>query len=297
MTQTTAIAWDGLALDIPAGWEPGRLGLGYLLLEDSSGPRLTLRWQRLARPVQPERMLKRLARRKLLKADSRPQGAVAAVLGALPPGYAALPCAEASGRGADAVLFTLPEQGGAGLAVLAAPHAREGEKAAPWCAALASLRRTPPGRFELFDVAGQAPEGFSLKAFAVNLGHYHLHFRSGRESLDFHRFAPAQTILRGKSLDEWANAVFAQELGRRRRFVPAHLDGNPAALAQDAPGRGPGGALRSLAARVFDAARFLGAMAWRPDGSKILAVAWAHTGSLELPDFMETCRNHVVRTP
>lgn len=294
MTPARTIAWDGLALEAPAGWEPARLGLGYLFLEDASGPRLTLRWQRLARPMQPERLLKRLARRKQLKSGVRPQGTVAAALGALPPESGALPCADAAGHGPDAVLFTLPA---AGLAVLAAPHARPDEKALPWVLALSSLRAGSPGRFELYDVAGQAPDGFSLKAFAVNLGHYHLHYRRGRESLDFHRFAPAGTILRGKTLSQWADQVFAQDLGKRLRFAPASFGGHTAALADGSPGSGAASALRALAARVFDAARFARLMAWRPDEAKILAVASAHSGSAAREEFMEACSGYVVRTP
>ena len=173
------VVWDGLGLTVPADWEPARLGLGYMMLENPAGPRLTLRWQRLKKPLGPEKVLKRLARQKILKPSGKPQGAVAAMLSALPAGYAAIACADATGRGADAVLFVLP---GGELAVLAAPHARPDEKAAPWAGAVASLKATSSGAFSLFDVSGEAPAGFRLAAFSVQLGHFSFSVRlAGRK--------------------------------------------------------------------------------------------------------------------
>lgn len=292
MTGTRRFAWDGLAVDVPASWEPARLGLGYVLLEDSSGPRLSLRWQRLKKGLGPEKVLKRLARRTFLQPDGKPRGAVAAMLSALPGGHGALPCADASGRGADAVLFTLPD---AGLAVLAAPHARPDEKAAPWAEAAASVAAAHPGAFSLYDVAGEAPDGFALAAFKVQLGHYHFHYRSRRGALDYYRFAPSEVILRGKSLEGWAGEVFVQTLGQGRVFRPGYLDSFPCASWASAPGGDAGQALRTLAARVFARARFARGMAWKPDASRILAVVARHGGDLSPLQFEEVCRRYVVQ--
>lgn len=297
---TARTVWDGLAVDLPLSWEPARLGLGYAWFEDASGPRLTLRWQRLKKPAAPEKVLKRLSRQKQLRLSDKPRGAVAAMLSALPPECGALPCADVSGRGADAVLFVLP---GAQTAVLAAPHARPDEKATPWVRAAASLAPAAPGSFSLFDVSGEAPSGFSLAAFSVQLGHFHFRYRQGSETLDYYRFAPAEVILRRTSLDDWAGGVFAQSLGKAPkapkapRFVPGEFDGFPA--ARHATGETPGLArsLRSLAARMFAGARFTRALAWRPDAHKILAAVAFHRGGLSGDNFEEVCRRYVLRTP
>lgn len=287
------VAWDGLRLKVPAPWEPARLGLGYMLFEDASGPRLTLRWQRLKRPLGPDKVLMRLARRKLLKPEDKPRGAVAAMLNALPPERGPLACADASGRGADAVLFVPAEEG---LAVLAAPHARPDEKALPWARAVASAEAASPGAFCLFDVAGQAPEGFRLGAFSVQLGHFHFQYAWRGETLDYYRFAPSEVILRGRTLDGWAGEVFAQTLGRRRVFEAGYFDGYPSARWKDGA-RGSARLARAWAAKVVASARFARAMAWRPDSSKILAAVARHKGGLSAGTFEEVCRRYVVQTP
>jgi len=315
MWPARTVAWDGLRLEVPPDWEPARLGLGYLVLEDASGPRLTLRWQRLKKTREPERILKRLARRKLLRPDFRPGGAVAAWLKAFPPEYQARACADAAGRGADSVLFVIP---GDGLAVLAAPHARPNETsgsarmmadssstlsddasegASPWVLAARTIAAAPAGDFSLYDVQGQAPAGFRLTAFTVQLGHFHFQYQSTGGTLDFYRFAPSEVILRGSSLEGWAGGVFAKTLGKVRRFEPGYFQDCPAARFGESGAIGRAHFARALAARVFASARFPLAMAWRPDGAKILAAVARHRGDLSREAFEEVCRRYVVQAP
>ncbi|WP_027190949.1 hypothetical protein [Fundidesulfovibrio putealis] len=286
------IAWDGLSLVVPSHWEPARLGLGFLMLEDASGPRLSLRWQRIKGVFDPEKVLKRLARRKLLKPSRRPDGAVSAMLSSLSPEYQALPCAGTAGGGADGLLFTIP---GSDLAVLAAPHARPDEKASPWVGAATSLAASDPAIFSLFDVAGQAPPGFRLAVFSVQLGHFHFQFRKRASTLDYYRFAPAEVILRAKSLDGWACEVFAQALNRPRVFAPGYFYSAPACRFEDSRRPGVSGSARAQICRLFPSFRFARAMAWRPDDSKILAVIARHRGELSPESFEEVCRRYAVQ--
>lgn len=286
------ISWDGLSLSVPPQWEPARLGLGFLMLEDASGPRLSLRWQRIKGVFDPEKVLKRLARRKLLKPARRPDGAVSAMLSALSPDHRALPCADTAGGGADGLLFTLP---GSDLAVLAAPHARPDEKASPWIGAATSLTASDPAVFSLFDVAGQAPPGFRLAVFSVQLGHFHFQFRERASTLDYYRFAPAEVILRAKSLDGWASEVFAQALNKPSVFTHGYFDGAPACRFEDSRHPGLSGAARAQVCRLFPSFRFARATVWRPDESKILAVIARHRGELSQESFEEVCRRYAVQ--
>jgi len=286
------IAWDGLSLTVPSHWEPARLGLGFLMLEDASGPRLSLRWQRIKGVFDPAKVLKRLARRKLLKPSRRPDGAVSAMLSSFSPEHQALPCADTAGGGADGLLFTIP---GSDLAVLGAPHARPDEKAFPWVEAAISLNASDPALFSLFDVCGQAPPGFRLTVFSVQLGHFHFQFRQRASTLDYYRFAPAEVILRAKSLDGWASEVFAQALNKPRVFAPGYFDSAPACRFDDSPCPGFSGAARAQVCRLFPSFRFARAMAWRPGDSKILAVIARHRGELSPDAFEEVCRRYAVQ--
>jgi hypothetical protein len=305
MTGHRAVAWDGLSLAVPAGWEPARLGLGYLFLEDSLGPRLTLRWQRQKGPLEPEAVLKRLARSGIVgrsdateaMAGDDSRDAAAAWLGALPEAWRALPCSDASGRGGHAVLFVIPGEHLDELAVLAAPHPRPGEDAAIWARAAASLAPAPPGEFSLYDVRGRAPSGFRLTSFAVQLGHFHFRYASRTGTLEYHRFAPAEAILRGKTLEGWAGDVFARELGKPRRFEMECFGGLPSAGFQDFRSGGLAKAVRVLAAGVFASARFVRVLVWRPDQARIFAVVARHAGGLSRESFEEVCRRYVAQTP
>jgi len=289
---TRAVVWDGLGLSVPSDWEPARLGFGYMMLENPAGPKLTLRWQRLKKALGPEKVLKRLARQKILKPSGKPQGAVAAMLSALSGECSAIACADATGHGADAVLFVLP---GESLAVLAAPHALPDEKTAPWKASVASLTASSSGAFRLFDVCGEAPDGFRLTAFSVQLGHFHFQFSFRGEVLEYYRFAPSEVILRGKTFDSWAGGVFSQTLGRTRPFETGYFEGNPSVRYSDNCPEGLAGVVRALTARFFTGARFARAMAWRPDGFKILAAVARHKGGLSPENFEEVCRRYVVQ--
>jgi hypothetical protein len=296
------ILWDGLGLAAPAAWEPARLGLGYLMLEDASGPRLTLRWQRLKPGVGGKRLHKLLARRGDLKPAVTPSSAVRAVTARLPGDWGATALADASGRGGEAVAFCVPD-GRAGppsdsrMAVLAAVHAREGEAAAPWVEALSGVMAADPGAFALYDVSGQAPPGFTLSSFAVQLGHFRFLYRRGARSLEFHRFAPAEAILKGASLQDWVARAFPARSGKTLSFATGYLGGAPAVCHAAPVWEGTAGRARSALARVFAAATYARVLAWRPDASRILAVAAAHGGELTRQAFEEVCERYVVFAP
>ena len=292
------LAWDGLSLSAPAAWEPARLGRGYLLLEDAVGPRLELRWQRVAPGFAPDKALKRLARKKQLGQGSAHGLAVRSVLAALPGESKARACAPSAkgGQGGDALLFVLP---GGATAVLAALHPRPEDAPAPdWPAILLSLVDSAPEALSLYDIAARVPPGFRLAEFSFALGHYHIRYRKGGDSLDFSRFAPAQAILRDKTLAAWAGEVFAPTLGAKRTWTAGDLDGMEAVASGGFRPLGPAGTVRAVASRLYAPARWRPAMAWRADASKILAVTASHCGGLEPQTFEEICRNYVVvQTP
>ncbi|MFP5239987.1 MAG: hypothetical protein ACLGQW_09170, partial [Acidobacteriota bacterium] len=288
------IFWDGLALEAPAGWEPAALGKGYLRLDDADGPRLTLRWQSVKPGLDPAAVLGRLKRKYRFAPDAAPKKMAKQLGEALAPGGAALACLGPDGS--EAVLF-VPE--GAELAVLAVPHVRPGERAEPWLGCARTLRGADPGLLRLYDMAAQAPSGFTLAECSVQLGHFRFLYRAGSSSLEYHRFAPAQAILRGVSLEAWAGKVFPDRRGRERVFVPGRIDGAGEGFAaafhpQEEIQAGPA---RRLAARWLPALRLLRAAVWLGDESRILAVLAVHTGELAPQFFKEVCARHVVQTP
>lgn len=288
---TRLLAWDGLSLTVPAAWEPARLGKGYMLLEDAAGPRLEVRWQRVPKGFAPQRALKRLARKKQLGKDSQPSAAVRSVLDALPPEAEALACAP-RGQGGDGVIFMMP---GVGMAVLAALHPRQREDGAEdWPEIIRSLSDKSSGLVSIYDIQAQTPPGFRLADFSIKLGHYHIQYRKGGDCLDFSRFAPAEVILRGKTLSVWAQEVYAPTLGRKRIWMNGDLDGMEAVASGGYRLSGLAGTLRAVFSRVYVPAKWRLAMAWKPDASKILAVTASHSGELTPQTFEEICRNYVV---
>jgi hypothetical protein len=285
---TRPVSWDGLSLSTPGDWEPARLGRGYLLLEDGSGPRLELRWQRLKGGFSPDKALKRLARKKQLR-PARPGPAGQAVLEALPASWRALPCAVA-GRGAEALMLAIP----GGPAVVAGFYPRPGESPDLWPSLVASLAGQPPGKLALFDIRAEIPKGFSLGGFSFKLGLYRVEFKRSGVTLELYRLAPAEVILRDQALAGWARGFFALVAGRDRAWEQGLFAGLPAARLMESKAPGAAGLVRALAARVAAKARWTMAVAWLADKSRILAVSARHTGAFSSEEFEDICTGYVL---
>jgi len=247
------LGWNGVRLNVPIHWEVSHLGAFHLQLDDGSGPTLELKWQRLSRPVSPERHLKRLARR------FRHAGGVEFRRRAVPDEWrAALKSFTVEGftwREAtirrEGVFLSCPICGTATLLQfcyrLESPSSRLAEEV------LRSFRDHSDNgmvTWRLFGLHAEIPEDLRLEGHRFSPGHYELRFARGRETLRLNRWGPADVILRGRDLRRWFFA--ARGPGRSdSRIDPREVEyrGAAALEGESRPGSGPLSTLRALISR------------------------------------------------
>lgn len=196
------IAWNGLALSVPAEWQPARIGARDLLLESGRGPALEIKWGRVRGRFSHRRHLARLGRgmRKTAAVKAWP----------LPEPWAA------ALAGYDAAGFRWTAEGGSAEgAVLYCPACRtatliqffSGRAGGAAAEVLASLRdHRPDGRreFALFDIRALVPERLALRSQRFEAGRFRLDFEMRGLRLSLLRWAPAEVLLRGRSLEAFA---------------------------------------------------------------------------------------------
>lgn len=290
------LAWDGLNLRAPADLEPVRLGRGYMLLENESGPRLELRWQ----PVGKRFSLDRALNRARLARDDGPAPVVRQALSLLSDPGRAVACSPARDSGRHSLLMLLP----AGrLAVVAGffPDPRgAGEQnpdhpsasAQTLARAVASLDDSRPEAVSLYDIALRAPEAMALTEFSFELGRFRLLYQGKATTLEFARFAPAEVILAGKRLADWAGRALSSWAGRGQSWRGTDFNGGEAAGLCPKPGHLDRSLFSRLGARLSPGPKPAQALAWMGDASRILAVR--QTGRLNPEAFEAICRDYVV---
>lgn len=227
------LAWNGARLRVPADWDPVRLGKHYLLLEDPQGPVMELKWTPSPKNLTPAAALKRLTRESGIDVTPLTDGEVRPAWKRARPGSGL--CAFSwNGAGVSGLGAAFACETCGGLSVMQFFHTdrernRPGEKT--WDAVLASYRDHPEKktrRFEIYDITANVPLEYALGPFSFIAGRFELEFAGKGETLVYERFAPAETLLRGQSLDEWIRQVYS--LGKGGLIERLELDNNPTAL-------------------------------------------------------------------
>jgi hypothetical protein len=213
-------AWNGVRLQVPAGWHPREVGRRYLLLASPAGPAMELRWGPAAKkPAAPADYLRRLQPRKAPRRIIRPTALPAAWQKAL-AAFACQGFSWSDGRqAATGVVICCPVCRKATLIqFFHPPGAGAGPAAARVLSALRDHGAAQTVAYALFDIRAEVPAMFELVAQRFEPGYFELAFRRRRQRLTLHRWGPAQVLLQGAPL---------ATLGRR--LMPGS-DGQPEAL-------------------------------------------------------------------
>lgn len=272
------VAWNGVRLEIPASWDPARIGRRFLMLEDAEGPRLALRWEPIRGRFDPERTLRKLTRAVDADADVATADVLPSWRKALKS--AAGPQPEISGfrwRDGRGALLHWPD---ANAAVLVGFYGKSPPPAAG--PALASLRivvRKPTRAFILYDIQARVPADLNLDRFQFLPGAFELAFSGTGTRLRLHRWGPASMLL-----DEGGLADFAR---RRISSAPGSAAADGDALVWEIPVGGPLGAILPGKRPRFEAGRL-----WRlPEPDRILGAVAAAPSR----DEAKTLRDRVAR--
>jgi len=239
--RTVALAWNGLALQVPAEWTPVVLDKGYLLVEDGLGPVMEVKWQRQGGRVRLDKVLRKLAKG-VTGADLFGDPAEGGGKGAGMPQAWGETVAGLEGHGVQALpIFwkardqQSPDpsnariQGGRGAVVrdsvtgaicLIQFYEHPGRTIAPVAASvLPSLRLVGSGQWlawNIFGVRFQTPPWLQLREHDFKPGKYRIEFKAkgwrGPPRLMLERVGPVRAVLKGKSLEDWVEEWYAREL-------------------------------------------------------------------------------------
>ena len=218
----TLFGWHGIGIEIPAEWNPGKIGgnakSGSVRLDDATAIRMEVEWREargddrvglivdryvegLAKNAQKEGRKLRVERGAECPGLDLPEmRAVEYFEWESVSQVQTLACySEAS----DRLLF---------LRIMGAVD-ESLEGLAPRI--LNSLTDTPPDRprvWSLFDLAITSPADYALETYELKSGHLQLSFEKGADSLRFDRLSLAGMLLRDRSLDNWYRDFFRKDL-------------------------------------------------------------------------------------
>lgn len=197
------IAWNGIQFSVPRQWDIGRIGTRHLILEDSAGPVMEIKWGTVKGTFSHKAHLKRLAASRSRREKNR-----VAEWFLPPPWEKALTSFETRGflwqtngtGGRGAILFCHACRT-ATLIQFIGENAAEQEKVL--LRILKSFRdHQEDGRvhWSIFDIKAELPETMKLLRYRFEAGRYELAFEDGPQHIHLHRWAPAAAILGERNL-------------------------------------------------------------------------------------------------
>lgn len=277
------VAWNRVALDLPEGFRVAVLGLTSLEARGPGGTALKLAWSPTTRPTRARRI----------------------------PGAAALPDLPAwlpARWQQHAQGFSWSEADGAGLgaslhdegAVLALTVQAVGsaEPALPALLSelIGSLRLFGPAElvpYDMFGLQALVPGHLQLENQRFQPGRYRLGFctASGpRQWLELHSLGPAEVLLNGKSIRDWAARAFRKEIGE----LGLQPEG-PYALAWSRPW--PMGGVLGMARRLLRRPVRGSLRVWQPAESNRMLVLAERGCAPQAPEWIEQLAASVGFSP
>ena len=204
------VAWNGIRLSVPRQWDIGQIGTRHLILEDSAGPVMEVKWGPVKGHFSHKAHLKRLAASRSGRNKSR-----FAEWFLPPPWEKALTNFETRGflwqtdgtSGRGAILFCRACRN-ATLIQFMGQNSTEQEKVA--LKILKSYRDHQEDsriNWSIFDIKAELPETTKLLRYRFEAGRYELAFEDGPQHIHLHRWAPAAAILGEQNLFWFSHTI------------------------------------------------------------------------------------------
>jgi hypothetical protein len=210
LNQWKEIAWCGVRFKIPADWQPGEIGLRYLLIESRSGPAMEIKWAPVKGKFSHQTHLKRLAslQKKQVKKSIRAEPLSAeweAALSDFDASEFSWESESTCGRGvilyctscrnASLIQFfykNLSSNNSMATNVLNSFHDHRSDDQMLWSA---------------YDIRALMPKTFELKHHRFEAGRYVLDFACRGQHIILYRWAPASILLGKQDLVQFARSV------------------------------------------------------------------------------------------
>jgi hypothetical protein len=292
MTQcSTPIAWNGISLSIPAGWQLGRLDNRHLVFQENGTAVMEIKWNRIRGRFSAKSQLKRLT-------AVRNRRTKVGVTSWSPPAEWAKAL---EGHQVDGFEWDTQDIGGRGV-VLYCPVCRTASliqffirhsQPLPdhFVTILDSFRdHRDDGLmlWSLFDIRAELPEGYLLAEHAFKPGNFTLAFTDRRRSLTLFRWAPAAALLGDQPLDVFASAAIGLTAAQ---FTPNTIGGYPGVqwhIAKNAQKPWPLG-------RIGGAPSYRQGRIWHVDDrNRILGVSLADTRPMADDHLSEICASYEI---
>jgi hypothetical protein len=217
---TAALAWNQIALDLPASWEISGMGKNYLQFDNGERPVMELKWRAKGRNPSTEAGFKRLAKR--IRQTSRVRITAAPTPRAWKKSLArfAHQCFAWEGPGVDGLGAALycEKCGASTILQFFTQPAKQDSKTLLEVHApdvLASFTDHEPPEavvYRVYDIRARIPRRFRLETYAFQPGRFHLAFEGPAQRLELTRLAPASLLLEEHCLAELARRRFGDKL-------------------------------------------------------------------------------------
>lgn len=209
-------AWHGIRFEAPAGWQLGKMGPRYLLLEDDAGPALELKWGKVTGRFSPRTHLRRLTAlqgkklREPVTETPIPQPWQEAVGKYKATGFSW----QGEGIGGSGVLLYCTACQTATLIQFYQKDNRQTETIPRRILySFQDHREDNLVTWSLYDIRATLPEDFNLMKYRFEAGEFELAFFSKGRKLTLHRWGPAATLLSDCDLVRFARRLIPNPYG------------------------------------------------------------------------------------
>ena len=205
------IAWNGLEFDVPAGWEPVKIGRNYLMFDDETGPKMEVKWNRVKGSFSHKASLRKLgaahtrALRKKLAFSQLPSAWQQALGGYEASGFS---WQSTTVKGKGVILYCPGCKNATLIQFLQAESALPEALGERILASFADHPANGTVRWSLFDIRVDLPRDMQLKRHRFYTGAFELEFTLNKNTFGLHRWAPANALLQNIGLhgftEQWA---------------------------------------------------------------------------------------------
>ena len=204
------IGWNGIRFSAPVDWEISRIGNRYLFLENPSGPALEVKWGPVRGRFSSRRHLRRLAslQKKPRHRNLRERPLPAAWEKVLAPFDVRCFSWEGHPYGGIGLVVYCPECRNATLIQFFRKTAADGDRLS--ARLLESFQDHSADNHDIwavYDIRATVPSGFRLIRYRLDAGAFRLEFGDRGQKATLYRWAPADVLLRGRSLADFAGSA------------------------------------------------------------------------------------------
>ena len=204
------IAWYGVRFKIPPDWQPGQIGIRYLLFEDENGPAMEIKWTPVKGKFSREAHLKRLAslQKKRVGKSIKAEPVSAEWEAALSHFEASeFSWKSDSTHGRGVILFCATCRNASLIQFFYKSPPKIDLIATNMLNSFRDHRDDGQVLWSAYDIRALIPETFELKYHRFEAGHYQLSFADGGQQIILYRWAPASVLLSNQDLTQFARSV------------------------------------------------------------------------------------------